>query len=235
MKRLLLAAIYGTFCYSLATWPAIGADLPVKSRVATPADFNTNVPCVTTGCTGWYAGGHVEAAGSNADIVGSGLNGSIFDNGVGLGGQFGYQLWNGNFFAAAEVGGTYYTGNTSLVTTLTNVNPMFSVDYIARFGYGLNGLFATAPTQASAPPSVIQTLSNMLTSPFFLVGGRYRPTVGNGLEVGAGLQYALGGGFMTNVEYFHVTYNTTEAPLGVPVQIGTEQGVRIGINKLFSF
>ena len=231
MKRVLLSSVY----FFLTAWPAASVDMAAKARAAQPADLNTNIPCITTGCTGWYAGGHIEAAGSNADIVGSGLAGSIFDNGVGLGGQFGYQLWNGNFFAAGEIAGTYYTGNTSLVTTLTNVNPMFSVDYTARFGYGLQGLFASAPTQAGAPVSVIQTLSNALTSPYFLVGGRYRPTVGNGLEVGAGLQYALGAGWMTNVEYYHVTYNETQAPLGIPVQIGTEQGVRIGINKLFSF
>jgi hypothetical protein len=187
--------------------------------------------CTVAQCTGFYIGGHVEGTGSNADIIGSGINGSIFAGGAGLGAHAGYQLWNGNFFAAGEVGGTYDVGGQTFIGNLANVKP-YSVEYLAKFGYGLNGFFnAGAATPSQGPVAIFQNLSAAMISPYGIVGGRTR-NFGTGLVSGAGVEYTLGGGWNAYAEYLHVNYNQTVAGLA-PVSIGTENVVRAGINRKF--
>lgn len=215
MRKIILAT-------TLLTSPAFATDFPTK---ALPV-----VACTVTACTGVYFGGHVEGSGSNADILGSGINSSIFANGAGLGGHVGYQLWNGNFFGAFEVGGTYYTG------TVPNLDPTFTdkrwaFDYLFKGGIGLQGFFNSGPaTGSQGPANVIQSLSAALISPYFIVGGRTR-SFGTGLVAGAGAQYTLGGGWNAFAEYLHVNYNETVGTL--QTSIGSENVVRAGINRMF--
>lgn len=205
--------------------PAAAADMAAKAQAAAAT------PCTVTMCTGWYVGGHVEGEGSNADILGSGINGSIFNGGAGLGIHGGYQLWNGNFFAAGEIGGTYDVGGKTVIGNLANVSP-WSVDYLAKFGVGLQGLFNSGPaTPSQGPVSIFQNLNAALVSPYALVGGRTR-NFGTGLVTGAGAEYTLGGGWNAYAEYLHVNYDQTVAGLA-PVSIGTENVVRAGINRKF--
>lgn len=223
MKRIDLVVVYSL----LASWPAMAADLPAKARAATSAP----VLCDVTNCTGFYIGGHLEGEGSNADILGSGINGSIFAGGAGLGLHGGYQLWNGNFFAAGEVGGTFDAGGKTVIGDLANVQP-WSVEYLAKFGVGLNGLFNSGPpTPSQGPVSIIQNLNAALISPYAIVGGRTR-NFGTGLVTGAGMEYTIGGGWNAYAEYLHVNYNQT-VDNGIPVSIGTENVVRAGINRKF--
>jgi hypothetical protein len=228
VKRIDLVVLYSL----MASWPAMAADQnpparpPLKAAAAAPA------VCTVASCSGFYIGGHVEGVGSNADILGSGINGSIFANGAGLGLHAGYQLWNGNFFAAGEIGGTWYTGGTSIITDVANVDPRWSVDYLAKFGYGLQGLFNSAPAPSQGPVNVIQQLNAALISPYFLVGGRTR-NFGSGLATGGGVQYAIGGGWNAFAEYLHVNYEQTVTSGVAPVSIGTENIVRAGINLMF--
>jgi hypothetical protein len=228
MKRLLFASTAALAIAGIT--PAIGADLPAKPavKVRTLAP----VACTITNCSGFYVGGHIEGVGSNADILGSGINGSIFASGAGLGGHVGYQVWNGNFFAAGEVGATGYTGGTSIISTVANINPSWSVDYLAKFGYGLQGLFNSAPSPSQGPVSIIQSLNASLISPYFLVGGRTR-NFGTGLVTGGGAQYAIGGGWNAFAEYLHVNYEQTVTGGLAPVSIGTENVVRAGVNLMF--
>src|SRR5579862_9291627 len=108
--RRFLAALIAASGLAGASAPALSTDMPAKAQAAAPIPT-----CTITQCSGWYLGGHVEGLGSNADILGSGIQSSIFAGGAGLGGHAGYQLWNGNFFAAAEIGGTYDVGGQSFV------------------------------------------------------------------------------------------------------------------------
>lgn len=206
--------------------PAFAADLPAQPVTKAPY-----VPvCTTSNCTGFYVGGHVEGEGSNADIIGSGINGSIFAGGAGMGAHAGYQLWNGNFFAAGEIGGTYDVGGKSVIGNLANVSP-WSVDYLGKFGIGLNGLFNGAATPSQGPVAIFQNLNAAMISPYGIIGGRTR-NFGSGLVSGAGVEYTLGGGWNAYAEYLHVNYNQTVNGLA-PVSIGTENVVRAGINRKF--
>src|SRR5882672_1096874 len=225
-KRFLrLLAVLAALAGATANWgPALAADMPVK---AIPAPYVS--VCTVTNCTGWYIGGHVEGEGSNADIIGSGINGSIFAGGAGLGAHAGYQLWNGNFFAAGEIGGTYDVGGSSFVGSVGNIKP-WSVEYLAKFGVGLNGLFNSgAATPSQGPVAIFQNLSASMISPYGLVGGRTR-NFGTGLVSGAGVEYTLGGGWNAYAEYLHVNYNETSTAGLAPVSIGTENVVRAGLN-----
>lgn len=225
MRKLLLASLALLSVAGIV--PVMAADLP-----AVPVKAPVYVPtCTVAMCTGWYVGGHVEGVGSNADIIGSGINGSIFAGGAGLGAHAGYQLWNGNFFAAGEIGGTYDTGGKTIIGNLANVDP-WSVDYLAKFGYGLQGLFNNgAATPSQGPVAIFQNLNAALISPYGIIGGRTR-NFGTGLVSGAGAEYTLGGGWNAYAEYLHVNYNQTVNGLA-HVSIGTENVVRAGINRKF--
>jgi hypothetical protein len=218
-----LAALAGIAGAASAT----AADLPAK---AVPVKAPYVSTCTVQNCTGFYLGAHVEGEGSNADILGSGINGSIFASGAGLGLHGGYQLWNGNFFASAEVGGTWYTGTQSAVGSVIGIDQRWSVDYVAKLGYGLNGLFNGPPAPSQGPVNVIQTLNAAMISPYFIVGGRTRAHNLNGLVTGGGIEYTLGGGYNAFAEYRHVNYNVT---IDGVVNVSTENSVTAGVNRKF--
>jgi hypothetical protein len=199
-KLLLLTSILAT--------PVWAADLPTKSLPY----------CGITSCTGFYIGGHVEGTGQSALPV-------DVSSGAGIGLHAGYQLWNGSLFAAVEVGGTYYTGTNTVSEVY---DPRWSVDYLAKVGYGLQGLFNTGATAPSQGP-VLQQLNAALISPYAIVGGRTRDQV-NGFVSGAGAEYTIGRGWNAYAEYLHVNYHQAIAP-GVVIE--TENLVRAGINRKF--
>lgn len=223
MKRLAIALLSSI----AGATPVIAADLPAVKAAIAP--LPTTI-CTTGVCTGFYFGGHVEGSGDNADILGSGINGSIFANGAGLGAHAGYQLWNGNFFGAFEVGGTYYTG------VVPNLDPTFhddrwAVDYLFKGGLGLQNFFNSGPPAGSqGPANIISNLQASLISPYFIVGGRTR-SFGTGMVAGAGAQYTLGGGWNAFAEYEHVNYKTGVGVLQTTIE--TENVVRAGINRMF--
>lgn len=223
-KGALLLATAAAALLAYSTWAARAADLPIKAPAA-PFNFG---PCSQTMCTGPTLGFHITGEGSNADILGSGLNGSVFKDGAGLGIDAGYQFWNGNLFVAAEIGATYYTGTSSFMTQFTGVNPNWSVDYVVKTGYGLHGLFDTSTVSpASGPVTPLQALNGAMITPFVTIGGRKRDGL-DGFLAGAGVEYTLGGHSAVNVEYRHINYNKGVDPAGVPVHIGDEQEVRAG-------
>lgn len=197
--------------------PALAADLPTKAPAGLPT-----VTCTATTCSGWYIGGQIEGAGpiatGQADLT----------NGVGLGGHVGYQLWNGSWFAAAELGVTGYVGQSTFIANNSTVSPgVWSADAVAKLGYGLSGFFSTG--SATTPSQgLFANLNANLLSPYALVGTRCRQ-FGCGLESGAGIEYAIGNGWNVDVEYLHVNYNGSENG----ISIGTENGVKVGINRMF--
>lgn len=225
MKKLLLASVY----MLAASWSVGAADLAVRPRDVAPVpDFGA---CTQAMCTGPYLDFHIAGNGSNADILGSGLNGSIFNNGVGLGVAAGYQFWNGNILLGAELGGTYYAGSNSDLNSViaavggTPKTYNWSVDFVGIAGYGLNGMFNAPPAGGAGPITPIQALNGALVTPFFEVGGRLRDGL-SGFLAGAGMEYTLGGHSAIKVDYRHINYDKGTDAGGLPIHIGSEQEVR---------
>lgn len=222
MKKLAIAL-------ALLSTTAFAAD-QTPQAVKAPAYAN---PCTVTQCSGFYIGGDVAGIGSNADILGSGINGSIFAGGAELGGHVGYQFWNGSLFGAFQVGGSYDTGGSTFITNFTgaSVKPG-SLQYVFRGGYGLNNLFGTAPAApAQGPVTVFQQLASSQISPFFEVGGETR-NFGSGFISGGGIEYVIGPHWTAVAVYEHVNFNQT-VNSAIPISIGTINRVKAELNYKF--
>ena len=207
--------------------PAFAADLPAKAQASAAP-----ITCSTTQCSGAYAGFDIEGAGpiatGQADLT----------NGAGIGGHFGYQVWNGSLYAAIEVGAMGYFGASTFTPApgLTVGPGNWSATYIAKVGYGLQGFFnsgnVTAPSQG-----LFANLSQNLITPYVEVGGRTRGFEGigakTGFAAGAGLEYTLGNRWKLNIDYLHIDYNQTGNAGGTPVSIGTENVARAAVSYMF--
>jgi hypothetical protein len=130
MKRFFLSAIL-----SMLAGAALAVD--IQPKAAAPAPAPAPVCTQAAGCTGWYVYGGLGGTGSNVDILGSGLGGSVFANGAELIGGGGYQLWNGQFFLAFEGGGGWLIPASSQAVALSS---RWEGETLVKAGYGLPGL-----------------------------------------------------------------------------------------------
>jgi hypothetical protein len=201
---------------------ANAADMPVKAPVtAAPA-------CTVTMCSGFYAGGDLIGVMSNVDIIGSGVNNSIFAGGEMIGAHAGWQFWNGRFFAAFEAGAAYQSSNKSASNVLGS-DRVLAME-LAKFGVGLSGLFggiSTAPAsigQSPVPVSIPASLSDALIAPYIITGtiqGRKR---GSQALTGAGSEFLLASHYSLSVDYLY----------GAPMDSNPAlQMLRVGLNYKF--
>jgi opacity protein-like surface antigen len=108
-RSLILAALA-----VLAPLAAHAADMAVKAQPNIIGTFGSGYGCVPQSCSGWYAGFGILGDGNNQDVIANGINGTVFSTGGALKVQGGYQLWNGQWFAAIEAGlGYEFTTNAS--------------------------------------------------------------------------------------------------------------------------
>lgn len=126
--------------------PAVAADMAVKAQ---PNIVGTFGGCAPQSCSGWYAGFGILGDGNNADVVGNGVNGSVFSTGGALKVQGGYQLWNGNWFAAIEgsVGYEFTTNATAGIITKDGGSRFIGTELV-KLGYN----FFPSPQSASPAP-----------------------------------------------------------------------------------
>jgi opacity protein-like surface antigen len=237
MKKLLLVAVS-----SLAVCAAQAADLPtVKKAAALPAA----APCTVQQCSGFYLGVNLSGQGSNADILGQGINGSIFAGGGMLGAQAGYQWWNGQWMFAIEGGADgVVTSGTQVgapgTTALATVDNRLFAWQVVKAGLGLQGLFgaptATAtPGQTPAPIQIPQFLLASLAAPYVQFGAAERIHATGWLS-GAGAIFVLAQNWTLNVDYKHVSYSGTPADPanGVVTALPkTDDIVTVGLNWNF--
>lgn len=205
---------------------AFAADLPTKEIKLKDLPI---VPCTPQSCSGWYLGAAIEGAGP----IGTGQ--ADLTSGAGIGGVVGYQFWNGSIFFAAEVGANGYFGTSTFTAadgTTFSPGP-WSVDYEAKFGYGLQGLFNTGNGTTTPSQGLFANLNANLLSPYAEVGGRTRQFNGvgviTGFASGAGIEYAIGNGWNLDVDYRHIIYDV-KTPV---VNIGFENVARIMVKRMF--
>lgn len=196
-KRFAFAAVLA--CMASA---AFAADtFPAKA-----VPFASTSPCVPMSCSGWYAGFGILGDGSNADIVGNGINGSVFSSGGAIKLQAGYQLWNGAFFAAIEGGVGYeFTTNSSAGLPIAEKSgSKFIGTELVKLGYNFFPQAASAVTTPSQSPIPLVVPANLLasTTPYFVFGGMQRRGISEWVN-GAGMQTVIAAGWSTDLKYLY--------------------------------
>lgn len=217
MKGLLL----GVALSALAV-PALAADLPtwpVKAVAATP--------CAPGNCSGWYAGFGLTGNGTNADVVGNGINGSVFAAGGAIDIHGGYQLWSGQLYAAAEasLGYAFNSAINNVPVTNTSFGQSIQGMELIKLGYNFFPSVQSASTVPGQSPIPLVVPANLLaaTTPYFVFGGYQHKGVSEWVN-GAGVTTIIASGWSSYAEYLYA-----------PKQQGQDatQIVRIGLNKHF--
>jgi len=179
---------------------AFGADLSLKAPMAAP------VYCTAGACSGWYGGFGVAGDGSNADIVGQGINGSVFAAGGIIKAQGGYQFWNGNWFAALDLSVGYeFTTNTSANLPVVNGNGSKFVGLeTVKLGYNFFPSAQSAQVLPSQSPVPLIVPANLFaaTTPYFRFGGMQRKGVNMWVN-GAGVETVIAAGWTSDVSYLY--------------------------------
>ena len=202
-----LALIAGAALAVLCTAPlARAADLPVKApRQNIIGTFGEGSGCVPQSCSGWYAGFGILGDGSNADVVGNGINGSVFSTGGALKLQGGYQLWNGSWFAAIEAGVAYeFTTNASAGAVFNGGGSRFIGTELVKLGYNFFPSTAVATPVAGQSPVPLTVPANLLASstPYLTFGGMQRRGISEWVN-GVGVQTVIAAGWSTDVKYLY--------------------------------
>lgn len=215
-RSLALAALSATMLSS-----AFAADLPVKALPFTPAPY----VCVPGMCSGWYAGFGVIGDGTNADIVGNGINGSVFAAGGAIKVQGGYQFWSGSLFAAIEgsVGYEFTTAASSAIAQ--SQGSRFVGHELVKLGYNFFPSTQGAVTVPGQSPVSLPVAANLLASstPYFVMGGVQRH--GKSLWAnGAGVETSIAKGWTTSVDYLYAAPQQGEA---------ADSTVMLSLNKHF--
>lgn len=186
MKRLLaiLAAL------ALAG-PAYAADLGVA-----PIFKAQPTACIQTNCTGFYAGVNGTFEVSSLNVLGAGLSNAatLADFGV----HAGYEVWNGKWFAAAEVrvmGDV--TGNGGSSNRLTTME-------LVKAGYSLSGLFSLGAASGAAPASITlpPDLASSLITPYLIFGQEQVGKIGHAVG-GFGAQLLVSKNNTVSIDYLN--------------------------------
>lgn len=181
----------------LAGAPAIAADLPVKT--ATMAVL----PCAAAGaCSGWYAGFGILGDGTNADIVGGGINNSLFSTGGAIMATGGYQLWSGQLFAGLELSAGYEFNSTS--APQVNTGQKFVGTEIIKLGYNFFPSTQPSVTMPGQSPVALTVPANLLaaSTPYLAFGGMQRRGTSEWVS-GAGVQTVIASGWSTDLKYLY--------------------------------
>jgi opacity protein-like surface antigen len=191
MKRFLLASVV-----TLAAFAAQAADMVVKSPLAVPG-----FTCTVASCSGWYGGAVLVGEGTNADIIGQGVNNSVFAAGGIIGGDFGYRLWNGNYFFAAEVAAGYQSANSSALTAFTPSGFVGTV--LVKAGASLYPFFGGGvPAPSQGPVAVPTNLMPSLMSPYIQTGEMWRQGTTQWVS-GAGAEFIIGPRWTLDLSYLY--------------------------------
>jgi opacity protein-like surface antigen len=206
MKKFLLAASVASLSI-----PAMAADLPAKARpIAAVTDPCTVATAATPlSCTGAYVGGGLAGQGSNADIIGSGVSGSVFAGGMTPTIDAGYLYAKGNIVFGAEFDVGYSFATKAAANTVGNSFNGFRITEDFQAGGNLSGLLGT-----QTPITIPASLANSVIAPYIHVGTTQWQLPGawaNGVESGAGVWADLGPRIMANLKYTYTNFSSARA------------------------
>lgn len=187
----------------LVSTAAYAADLPAK---AAPKAAKVTTPCTVLSCPNkFYAGGGLAGIGTNADIIGNGLSGSVFAGGAIPFGDVGWMTWNGTFLLGFEAGVGYQL-NTATAVNGINTNPNGILGYQEiQVGGSLSQLFG-AQTPPALPSGIAADLMTL-----YAAFGAQEQSFASGWRTGAGAKFVLpNSNILLDVGYRYVNYGVAQ-------------------------
>jgi opacity protein-like surface antigen len=171
-----------------------GSDARAQMLTKAPPVAPTPV-CATSFCSGFYAGAGFDGNGTNADIIGSGLDNSVFGGGAVPSVQAGYQYWNGSLFIDGE-------GSIGYLVPAKGVSGAGALGIEEmQLGGKLSDLLGN-----SAPVTVPSAISADLISLYAAIGVA-EMSGSNGFDSGAGAKFVLGPNMLMDLGYRYLTFN----------------------------
>lgn len=217
MKKILMATVA-----MLIGGSAFAADLriPLKAAVA-PV-----VQCSIDYCVSWYAGLGIIGAGSNLNVFGNGLNGSLNANGTLMDVHAGYRMWNGKFYLGGEIAGTYDMAGGTTGLGMSFSDRLAGMELV-KVGGSLNALLGN-----QQPIVFPAALAPYLMSLYGIMGAKQRMGA-NGIVGGAGAEFVITPNTTINLEYLNVKYNGGGASDVAGLAVSDENLARMTFNYNF--
>jgi opacity protein-like surface antigen len=187
---------------------AQAADLAVKAPVSGGTPCTVATATTPLSCSGFYVGGGLGGQGSNADIIGSGIVGSVFAGGITPTIDAGYQYMQGNWIFGAELDTGYSVGTGASINGVGGSFNGFRVTEDFQLGGNLNALFTqpviTVP--ASLSQAVLGLYAHVGTSQWQLPGAW-----ANGIESGAGVKFDISTHWFGDIRYTYTNFSAARA------------------------
>lgn len=204
---------------ALLAVPALAADLPVKAAASTwgTAVQPCTVPTASTplSCSGFYVGLGVGGEGSNANIIGGGIEGSVFAGGITPTIVGGYQYMKGNWIFGAELNVGYTVDTNATANGVGNSFNGWRITEDFKVGGNLAAMFGSV-----APITVPPQLASSVLGPYAHVGTSQWQLPGgwaSGFVSGAGVMFDIGPRLFGDLRYSYTNFNGAKAG-GVVVQ-----------------
>lgn len=192
MRRLL--SLIALLALTGAAGAQTAAPAPAPKPKPQPAVFlkapapPAKVPCTVTLCQNkWYIGGGMAGNGTNANIIGNGISGSVFAGGGIPFADAGWMTWNGVFLLGAEVGAGYQLNIAGGTLNGQNVNEQ---GYMAYQEFQVGGSLSTIFGNNSPPVVPPTGLTADIMAPYIAMGIEEH-TFGTGWRTGAGIKFVL--------------------------------------------
>jgi len=210
---LFLLALLGNARFALAGDIAAPAPVVTKAIAASA--------CTPVSCNGFYMGGTFGGSGTNLDIVGSGVNNSIFAGGGVAAFDLGYQWTTPAWFLGLEgaVGGQFNT-NSSVNNVSGNASGLLAYQ-IGKAGGNISALFGS-----QAPITIPPQLAASQIGAYLLTGAVERQFA-TGWASGAGAEFDVGPHSFVDLKYMHVQYGPSS---NGRAQLSNEDLVLVGLN-----
>lgn len=194
LRGLPSAVLFALLFIGALTPHALAADvLPLKAAPSAPA-----APCDITGCTGFRAGIQFWGSGTGVNVLNLG---SVTANGTFMGGEFGYQLYNGTYHIAVVGSLAYDLTTPGDIVGASFSNKLFATERV-EFGGPLANILNIPPFDASG---VLST-----GVPFVTVGACQHGNL-SGYCAGAGVHFYVPKTVWTiDALYLNAQYGTTQ-------------------------
>jgi hypothetical protein len=211
MKKFLIATALTAIAFAATATLTKAADLAVKLPMKAVAYAPCQLATAATplSCSGFYAGAGLGGEGSNADIIGSGVVGSVFAGGITPTIDAGYQYIQGNWIFGAELDVGYAVGTKAVINGIGNGFNGFRITEDFKGGGNLGALFGNV-----APITVPPALANSVLGLYAHVGTTQWQLPGawaNGVVSGAGVLFDISPRLFGDLRYSYTNFSSARA------------------------